>query len=405
MDAAPDSAPEIPGDNGLDIPSFQWSAGCEGTGIGATWTRIHDDTFHRGPLIQMSDRDTVTVVWRTPTPVSDEGCVTYTVADTPDTICGTADTWGQYQITLTGLPPATEIPYSVAVGDMRTGDLTFRTMPDRPVPMKMAVFADSHDNRQNLDRMTDVALAEGVDFVVGVGDLTGHGASEQFDEAFRGWQDLGSRVNLWTVMGNHDEKDRMSYFQSFALPEGNEDEASAGLGEGWWARRIGNVWMGGGWIRDFYLSMPDTEWGQVGWFRRQFQTREFTTAQWKLFFIHEPPYGLQSGGCMYNGEQALRVALVPLMVEHGIHASIHGHVHAREWAEVAPGYHMFITGTLGGGIEDGGCPPPDWFPDPWHSDAGGHNFAIVEAGCDALVFRYMDLDGNEISRVEIPADT
>lgn len=394
-------------DGSLDGPpsEFHWAFGCEGSGthIGP-WKVVKDTAFHRGPAIQMSDFDAVTVVWRTAMSTQEIGCVEYQVDDVGKSECGYADEWSQYEIALDNLPPATEISYSVSVGDTKTDTLTFRTMPDRPIPMKFAVFADGHDNLANYETFSELALEECVDFAVGVGDFTGHGSIEQFDSFFEGVRTLVSRVNLWTVIGNHDEKNKLNYFRSFVLPEGNVDGIDKGLGEGWWSQRIGNVWMGGGWIRDFYMSMPDSDWGEVGWFREQFQTEAFKTAQWKLFFIHEPPYGTQSGDCDYQGENSLRVALVPLMEEYGIHASIHGHVHCMEWAEVSPGYHMIVTGTLGGGIEDGDCSVPDDFPQPWHGFYGQHNFAIVETGCDALTFKYVDLSGQEITRIEIPAD-
>jgi predicted phosphodiesterase len=395
-----------PGDTAVDAsdttdttPEFVWASGCEGSGTGAAWTMIEDHTFLRGPLIQMSDRNTVTVVWRTAVRSDNEGCVDYEVDSETLTACGMADKNGQYEITLNDLPVETEITYSARVGDVKTGDLTFRTMPNTPKPMKFAVFADAHNNFENLQKMTAVALAEGVDFAFGVGDFVHQAETIQYDELFQGFQDLGSRVNIWSVIGNHDSGSE-EYFGSFVVPAGSQDpyDIEHGYAEGWWDRRIGNVWLGGGWVRDFYISGPDSDFGEVGWFRQQFQKNHFKTAQWKLFFIHEPPYCQGWGGCNYDGESCLRPSLVPMAAQNGIQATFHGHMHGYEYGE-SEGVKIFIPGGLGGELDyfcENSTPPQPW------AYNYVHNFAIVETNCDKMIVRFMGLDGVELDRVEVP---
>lgn len=407
-------------------PEYPWASGCEGTGTGATWVvngpdatepdaDIAEDAsedaatpldpFLRHPFIQMSDRDTVTIVWRMAAPTDAQGCVDVSYGEVARTVCGTPDANAQYEVAIDALPPATEITYAVAVGVNAVAPTTFRTMPERPVPMKFAMFADAHNNRAQLERFSRIALAEGVDFAVSVGDQAGSGQPWEYDLYFAGLRDLAKRVNVWGVMGNHDEKNLSGYFDAFALPEGNEAEAEKGWGEGWWSRRIGNVWVGAGWIRDFYLSMPDTEWGEVGWFRKQFETQAFQTAQWRLFFIHEPPYVTQwDSECVYDGENCLQVALVPLMSEFGLQASFHGHMHGIEYGPIADSVWSFVAGGLTGTMDSEVCPIPEVFPSPWTRIYGIPNFLIVEAGCDALTVRYLDLDGNEVDRIVLDVD-
>jgi len=81
-------------DTGSETTEFHWESGCTGTPTGATWTLIEDSTFKRGPFIQMSDRDTVTVMWRTATPSTDEGCVDFIVGSENRSVCGTPDEHG-----------------------------------------------------------------------------------------------------------------------------------------------------------------------------------------------------------------------------------------------------------------------------------------------------------------------
>lgn len=412
-----DDAVEVIADISVDTTTeFHWAAGCEGTGTGTAWTRISDTTFKRGPFIQMSDRDTALVAWRTEIATTDEGCVDYAYGDQTGSVCGLSNENGQYELAIPDLPASTEVTYSVRVGEVKTVDLTFKTMPDTPMPMKFAVFADAHNAEVPLSTMSGLALAEGVDFAIGNGDFAGEGLREEYDSVFAGMRDLASRVNVWAVPGNHDDKyaERIKeYFGSFVMPQGSEDpyDISSGVAEGWWAKRIGNVWIGGGWVRDFYFSVPDSDWGEVGWFRRQFETEEFKTAQWKLFFIHQPAYSREWGGCdnpdpevePYNGEVALRVAMIPMLKAAGIHASFHGHMHGIEYGVVDGVTTIIDGGVCDCGLDSGVCVAPEpWF-DPWVGHYGKGSFALVETGCDKMTVRFMGLDGVEIDRIEMPA--
>lgn len=397
-----------PEDTGSETSEFHWGSGCTGTPTGATWSLIEDSTFKRGPLIQMLDRDKATVMWRTATPSTDEGCVDFIVGDQNRSECGLPDKYGQYEIVLDGLPAATEITYSARVGELKTKDLTFRTMPDTPAPMKFAVFADAHSNIENLRKMTAVALDEGVDFVFGVGDFVREPEVEQYDDTLLGLQNLGSRVNVWTVIGNHDTglsstTREHEFFNTFVSPIGIPDEVEVGFGEGYWDHRIGNVWLGGGRIRDFYFSPPEADFGEVAFFKKRFESEEFQTAQWRLFFIHEPPWSQGWGSCDgYNGENCLRVTLMALATANGIQAIFSGHMHGYEYG-VLDNVNLLLPGGLGGSL-DQFCEPDPGLPQPWTYNYV-HNFAIVETGCDQMTVRFMDLDGNELDRVEIPATT
>lgn len=433
-DVADDPGADDPGANDpgpTDLPpevepEYPWASGCEGTGTGATWVvpgpdatepdadaaqdasedaATPADPFLRHPFVQMSDRETVTIVWRMADPTESQGCVDVAYGEIARTVCADADANAQFEVRIDDLPPATEITYAVRVGDDAIPATTFRTMPDRPVPMKFAMFADAHNNRAQLERFSRIALAEGVDFAVSVGDQAGSGQPWEYDIYFAGLRELAKRVNVWAVLGNHDEKNLRGYFDAFALPEGNAGEAAQGWGEGWWDRRVGNVWLGGLWVRDFYLSMPDTEWGEVGWLRQRVQSQAFQTAQWRFFFVHQPPYVTQwDDACVYDGEDCLKVAMVPLMTEFGVQAAFHGHMHGIEYGEVADGAWSFVAGGVNGGMDEETCPVPEDFPDPWTRLYGIANFLIIEAGCDALTIRYMDLDGNELDRIVLDVD-
>jgi len=401
-DATPCDPPTIGGHE--PAAPRQVPEGCEERPDTLPWTPAEDATFLRGPLLQRVTDTEATVLWRLEPPRSEPGCVVlWPDDDDEQTHCGSPDGNGQYEVTLTGLAPGTEIPYRVSVGDLKTGVLSFRTLPDRAVPVRFAVFADAHASIANLARMSAIALAEDVDFAIVSGDLTISGLREEYDAFFEGIRPLGSRVAIWAVPGNHDSKNLDEYFQSFALPQGNWDEVADGLGEAFWSARLGNAWIGGGWVRDLYFATPESDWGEVAWIRREASQRPFQTARWRLFFIHEPPYTAQwNEECNYTGEWSVRTTLYPLLAQTGVQAAFHGHMHGIEWGDVN-GVASFIIGGLNGHMDPDVCPVPEDFPQPWHGIYGIANFAIVETLCDRLVVRILDLDGNLLQQVEVPA--
>ena len=391
-----------------DVHEFEWPDGCQVQDAVAPWTKIEDDTFMRGPFIQMADRDGATIVWMVAERTDQQGCVNWSVGDRSGTECGLADANGQYEVRLSGLPSDTEITYSAGVGETRTVDLTFRTMPDVPRGMKFLVYADAHNTVENLQKMSEIALAEGVEFGICVGDVAHEALPEEYTQYFDGVRSLASRVNLWAVPGNHDDKNVVKFFESFVLPQGSTDpyDIKSGMAEAYWDRRIGNMWIGGGWVRDFYISMPDSDWGEVGFFRQRFESRDFGTATWKLFFIHQPAWVIEWPGCDYNGEQCLQTAMIPMLRDAGVQASFHGHMHGVEYG-VVDGVNTFIIGGVGGGLDaatedDQACPAPEGWFEPWFRLYGKHAFGIVETGCDRMVIRIVSVDNELLHTIEVP---
>lgn len=386
---------------------FQWVGGCEERTTGVAWTvpesaELEEDggPFLRKPFVQSNYLDTATIVWKMAEDTEQEACVDFSWDGGSQTVCDTTAKKNQYEIRVDGLPANAEITYQVTVGEVKTDESMFRTMPNRPVPMKFAVIADAHNNADALRRFSIQALEEGVDFVISNGDLANHGLPEEYDLYLKGLAPLGAQMNVWSILGNHDDKNHKGYFDAFVLPQDEQDDFDRG--EFWWDARFGNVWIGGGWIGGFYISFPDSEFGQVGWYRQQFAKNHFQTAKWRLFFIHQPPYTLEwNEECDYHGEACLQATMIPLLKEFGIQASFHGHMHGIEYGQ-ADGLWTFIAGGLGGGLDgmrEEVCQPYEGFPDPWYRRYGFHNYLIIETGCDVMTIRYMDLDGGELSRI------
>lgn len=400
-DGADPGAPEDPG--GADLPKPEdvgtdfGPPPCEGELDPQALPPDPDQTFLRGPYVQDVTPTGAVIVWRPAEPTNQEGCVRYTVDDAPLKACSTPDARGQYEVRLETLPPATRIPYSVAVGDTETAvPLAFSTAPDTPRPARLLVFADGHRNDTVLRAIAEAGLVHGVDLAVSVGDLVSEPEEAQFDLALEGLRPLMHRVPMYAVLGNHEARGS-SHFAAFVVPGAAPDEPR----ERYYSVRHGNVWMGMLEVIDFEVSrMFGVDTDQVVWLKRELDGEAARTARWRLLFIHHPPWSLGWGHCDgYHGEESLRELLVPLAAEKGVAAIFSGHMHGYERGEVA-GVTLVVNGGGGGGL-DIECPEPEGFPSPWIRDYTFHR-VIVDTGCDSLTIEARDLDERLIEQVEIP---
>jgi predicted phosphodiesterase len=356
-----------------------------------------DTTFLRGPYVQDVTTTSAVVVWRPAEPVTQEGCVHYTLDEAPLTACAMPDSRGQYEVRLTGLPPATAIPYSVAIGDTTTTvPMAFSTAPDDARPVRLLVFADGHRNDTVLRSIAEAGLEQGVDLAVSVGDLVSQPEEEQFDLALEGLRPLMHRVPMYAVLGNHEARGS-SHFAAFVISGAAPDDPT----ERYFSVRHGDVWMGMLEVIDFQATqMFGVDTDQITWLKQELDSEAARTARWRLLFIHHPPWCQGWGHCDgYNGEDSLRELLVPLAAQKGVAAIFSGHMHGYERGEM-DGVALVISGG-GGGALDMWCPAPEGLPSPWLSDYAFHR-VIVDANCDALAIEARALDGRLIDWHEIP---
>lgn len=365
---------------------------------GKPWDVQEDKTFLRGPYLQSVFPDSAVVVWRTQEVATDEGCVHYQVSGADLTACDAPDQKGQYEVTLTGLPPYAEIPYRVSIGtDTQTKDLFFRTAPDDLRPVRMLVFSDGHNNVETLSTWAASGLADGTDLVVSIGDLTGSAKDVEFDEFLVGLRPLLHKVPLWPVLGNHEDRGD-EYFETFVVPGAGPEPPE----EIYYSVRWGNVWLGMLELVDFDIAAwvgMDTP--EVAWLKEELSGSKAREAHWRLLFIHEPPWTVGGMPCgHYEGQDTLRKVLVPLAADYGVVAIFSGHHHAWERG-VQQGVHLFVSGGGGGGLGEA-CPVPESFPAGWTPEVVVHHRLRVDAGCDVLSVTPLDLDDQPFDPVEIP---
>lgn len=371
---------------------------CEGDPLGPMWPEDADSTFLRGPALQDVRNDHAVVVFRPAIPLPDPGCVQWSPASQdgpPRVTCDDPDERGQYEVRLDGLPTDDLVTYTVFIGaDVTVGPFTFRAAPPPGRPQRILVLSDIHAtserNETILGPLVRAALAEGVDLLVTVGDSVSQPEEAQLDTLFDGLHPLLHRLPAFMTLGNHEARSQ-NYFAAFVLPEADPPDPLSG--EMYYDFRRGNVWIGVLEITDFLVTwFAGMDFGEVAWLRARLDSPEARTARWRLLFIHEPPWNKDWAPCesdAVDGEEALRAVLLPLALNKGVHATFSGHAHTYGRGTL-DGMALVVCGGAGGTL-DLSCPAPEGLPQPW-VEAHVHHRVLVDAGCDTLTIRAVDLD-------------
>ncbi|MBI5524735.1 MAG: metallophosphoesterase family protein [Deltaproteobacteria bacterium] len=398
--AVPDAA--IPADAGATPDSPAADAGSDaGVDTGPVCTDLDggtpipletDPVFVKGPYLMYTSQTSVVVMWETPEAAG--STVEYGPTEAlGSSVAGTekgpeaGDEGTVHELSVTGLLPGAEYFY-------RAGDATawsavhrFRTAAPQATPFRFAALADTQSHPEVHSRLIPLIAAWGPSFVVHAGDEIGDGSSAA------GWQTeffdvirpLAHRIPYFVAVGNH-EKDHDLFYRFVSYPTEQESYYTFTWGDVFFVAIDSNKYI-------FGTLDP-----QHAWIDEQLKTPEAKAAKWRVAAFHEPAYSESWGGCTFEGNPAIRSALIPLLEQSGINLIINGHTHEYERGYLNGVYHV-ITGGGGGGLET------DWCTDWPHITVQKpvHHFLAVEAGCEALTVRAIDIDGIEFDFFEIPA--
>jgi predicted phosphodiesterase len=404
------------GDDIQDVPSDVLPdvvvPACVGAPGQIAWPTGVSTTFLRGPFLQDVRDSHAVVVFRPAVPLTEQGCVEWSVAGVaslvPFSACVAPDAYGQYAVRLDDLPADAEVTYQVSAGATLTaGPFTFRSAPPLDRPQRIVVMSDLHANKDRtaavLSKIVTSALSDGVDFALTCGDHVDQPEEAQFDDLFDGLRPLLHRVPLFATIGNHEGRNA-NYFEAFVLPEADPPDPEAP--EMYYSFRRGNVWVGVLELIDWQLAwtLGGVAFGQVEWLAKELDSEAARSARWRILSIHQPPWGRNWAPCSVDnpnfGEVSLRDMLVPMARDKGVSAILSGHFHDYEHGQM-DGVELFVLGGAGGGVENVECTAPEGLPTPWKSVEVNHRLT-VETGCDALTIVATDIEGNEIDRVSVP---
>ena len=138
---------------------------------------------------------------------------------------------------------------------------------------------------------------------------------------------------------------------------------------------------------------------QWEWLQREVRSDAWKNAGWRIVLVHQPPWSRSWAG--YDGDEAVRRIVAPLVRDHGLNVVVSGHSHAYEYLvrPVSNGaVHVLITGGAGGSLE---APQPEMLGSTNNRLAVRHHFLYATADERELMFDAVDLDGQSFDRVTI----
>jgi hypothetical protein len=277
---------------------------------------------------------------------------------------------------ITAAPPApTRPPAEVLTLPRKLGSVRFAAIGDsgRGDPPQYEVSAQMQAYRKVFS----------YDFVVMLGDNVYDGGTpeyyrDRFELPYKPLLDDG--VKFYATIGNHDYPNQPFYalfnmggerYYTFKPP--SLVARLAGTGDN---------------VRFFMIDTERLDRPQLEWIDREMGHSE---SNWKIPIFHRPLY---TSGRYARPARALRSALEPLFVKHGVKVAFSGHEHFYERMKPQQGITYFISGGAGS-LRVGDIRPTDL------TDAGfdrDYHFMLIEISGDELFYQ-------AISRIGATVDT
>jgi len=359
-------------------------------------TKIPDD-FVVQPYLQQLTQNSTRVLWETG---SQSTAKVYYGPQVPlEKFVLVSKPTSFFEVELPGLKPNTNYFYKVVTTNSNglkseSEVYSFQTAPDQPRPLGFGFISDTQDNPEVWGEIARRLFAERPDFIIHTGDIVGEGRtkSDWVDEFLKPGQVLMSRVNIFAILGNH-ENDADYYYQYISNPDP----------EYYYSFTWGNA--------QFFMVDSDRPLKkgskQYNWLEKELAA---STARWKFVGHHHPPYtsdeddyGDTWKGPSRRGESDLE-DLPALYEKQGVDIVFFGHIHdyERTWpvsgGRVQDHGVVYLQGGGGGGGLENYAPTRSWFTAKLHRD---HHFVMVTINGDLLQLQAIDWKGNLFDQTTI----
>ena len=386
---------EVPLDTTLDLAETVEPQPCTGVPVPLTLSTVSDETFDLGPYVMSVTRESAVIMWRTLDEI--DGKLVYregadgdeieVIQEGPLTI---------HEIPMSNLAEDTEYTYYVESGGLASQEHVFKTAPALGTPVRFSGWADSQSGWEVFTEQVPLLIADGPEFVIGVGDLVNNGKNDPDwkQQLFGPARPLMHQVPLFAAIGNHEGNSHNWYdLMSYPYPDGDPDH------ETYYSYSWGNVFAV---VIDPYklpcafgeVATPHSE-----WLAEVLASDDAQAATWRIAYAHEPAISESwgDGSCTYEGNTCIREGIMPLLAAHGFHIYFAGHTHSWERGNLEGVVHLIMGG--GGGHSDAWC----WdLPETSVVYTDFHHLR-VDAGCETMLIEGVDIDGQVFDWVEIGA--
>jgi hypothetical protein len=316
----------------------------------------------RGPYLQMAGPTTMTVRFRTDSPVNAEVAIG-TDAKTFTRTKKTGNLSTEHTILLDSLTASKTYFYRIKTGSTTLGDSTyfFKTAPAVGSSEKFRFWSlgDMYPGVTQ-ERVYEAFLkhigTNYTNFLMTVGDNTYNGGSDGgFQSNFFDVYQKGTFMRqspLFMGIGNHDyggyphvqDNPEMGYYQIFNLPSKGELGGVPSGSEAYYSFDYGNVhfisldsFARG---RDGKL-LTDAGSEQLAWLIKDLEN---TKQRWKIVYFHHAPYtrGTYDSDVWENLKQP-RLVVTPVLEKYGVDLVLSGHSHVYERSKPIKGYTGLVA--------------------------------------------------------------
>jgi len=306
----------------------------------------------RGPYLQKSSFDRVTVKWRTDLPTASQINYGTTFANLDLQVTDNALTT-EHEMDITGLNSSSvyyyEIGDNINILKSKASDLYFKTSPNiaTDAPYRFWVLGDPGTANNNQRAVRDAYYGyvgtDHTDGILFLGDNAyNDGTDDQYQNAMfqNMYEEKMKNTIAWSCIGNHDAHSANSnaqtgpYYDIFSFPTNAECGGIASFTEAYYSFDYGNIHFI---ILDSYGSDRSIGGPMYNWAQSDIQN---TTQEWIVALWHHPAY---TKGSHDSDTESLLVQMrerfLPMLESNGVDLILSGHSHSYERSYFLNGHY------------------------------------------------------------------
>ena len=379
-DTAPDDD-ATPDDDTGDNDTGDDDTGDDDTGDDDTTPMDCPAVITREPYLQLATSTSMAVRWWT----DEEGDSLVEYGPTPDLGNYEVDHELTYkhELVIEGLEPGTTYYYKARSCLDETTVASFRTAPEGNTPFNFVAFGDNQAGWETFTEIADMMTQEDPWMVLSVGDIVDDGWNlpDWEQQLFGPAEELLRSAPIYVSIGNH-EAMAPYFFEAFHFPNGQKL---------YYSFTFGNVFFLALALDTIHPCLPGMP--QHDYMIEALSSDEAQNAEFRIVFFHTPPW--TEGWEGYNGEELVRLFVVPHMEKYNVDIYFNGHTHDFERG-LRNGVTNYIIGGAGGNLDT-------WARDVPHITVyhSIHHYMSIQVDDKTMTLEAINLDGEVFDTYQI----